>query len=125
MASALVHPLRPIDAGYRVTFQPLDGPGVAPRKSLLSGSKLGGNAPPLLRVPAASGEEEASARGEEKKHLRHVLESETRPKGAGLDRRDDIGGKSARRETEIERAFGKNAPPAAEPRCRPNLPARS
>src|SRR6266511_3711871 len=76
------------------------------------------DAPPFLRVPAASGEEEAGARGEEKKHLRHALESETRPKGAGLDRRDDIGGKSARRETEIEHAIGKNAPLAAEPRGR-------
>jgi hypothetical protein len=72
MAAVSVHLLRPVDTGCRVTFQPLDGLGVAPRKSLLGGAKLGGNAPPLVRVPAASGQQKPGARGEEEKHLRHV-----------------------------------------------------
>jgi hypothetical protein len=108
--------LRPVDAGCRVAFQLLDGLGVAPCKSLFGGTKLGGDAPPLLYIPPPPGKQEAGARGKEEKHLRHALESETRPKRARLDRRDEIGGETARREDEVERAtLGKHAALAAEP----------
>jgi hypothetical protein len=37
-------------------------------------------------IPAPTSQEEACARGNQKKDLRHRLESEARPKRAGLDR---------------------------------------
>jgi hypothetical protein len=39
-----------------------------------------------LQVPPPPGEKQASACGEEKEHLRHRLESETRPERARFDR---------------------------------------
>jgi hypothetical protein len=84
--SASRHRPRPIDAGRRVAFQPLDGLGIALGEGLLCGAKLGSDTPPLLQVPPPPGEKQASACGEEKEHLRHRLESETRPERARFDR---------------------------------------
>lgn len=66
----LLHPLWPIDAGRGVALQRHGTLGLAARKSLLGGAKLGNNAPLLVAVPAPSGKDEAGARDEEK-DLRH------------------------------------------------------
>jgi hypothetical protein len=67
----LLHPLWPIDAGRGVALQRHGTLGLAARKSLLGGAKLGNNAPLLVAVPAPSGKDEAGARDEEEKDLRH------------------------------------------------------
>jgi hypothetical protein len=63
--------LRPIDSGRGVALQRHGTVGLAARKSLLGGAKLCRNAPLLVAVPAPSGEDEAGARDEEEKDLRH------------------------------------------------------
>jgi hypothetical protein len=89
------HRPRPIDAGGGVAFQSLDRLGIALGEGLLCGAKLGSDAPPLLQVPSSPGKKQACACGEKEKHLRHRLESETRPERARFDRGDEVGGKSA------------------------------
>jgi hypothetical protein len=108
--------LRPVDAGRWIALEPLYGLGVAPRNGLLRGTKLGFDPPPRLHVPPPPGEEQAGAGGEQQKYLRHRSESETRPERTRFDRRDEIGGKPARRKVEVEgAALGKDAAPATEP----------
>jgi len=97
--------LRPVDAGRGIALE-RDGRGLAPRKSLLGGSDLGGDAALLVRIPAA-GQYQPRSRCNKEKDLRHGSESKARPKRARLDRRDEIGGKPAGQDAEIERAgFG-------------------
>jgi hypothetical protein len=80
------HRPRPIDAGRRIAFQPLDRLGIALGEGLLCGAKLGSDAPPLLQVPAPPSKKQARACSEQKEHLWHRLKSETRPERARFDR---------------------------------------
>ena len=80
------HRPRPVDASRRVAFQPLDRLGIALGNGLLCGAKPSGDAPLLSQVPAPPGEKQACACGEQKEHLRHRLEPETRPERARFDR---------------------------------------
>ncbi len=69
MAGALRHLPRPVDTGRGVALE-RNALLLAPGKSLLGGTKQGGDAPLLVGVPAP-GEEEAGAGGDEEEDLRH------------------------------------------------------
>jgi len=88
---------RAVDPGRGILLQGHDALILAPLQGLLGGTKLRGDAPLHIAIPA-SGEDQAGTRCDQDEELRHRLKSETRPKRARLDRRDEIGGKSARRE---------------------------
>ena len=79
-----MRPLGLIDAGQRIKLQRHNGLGPL-LHGLPGGAKLGRDAGALAQVPTPSGQEEACARGEEEKDLRHCLKSKTRPKRARLD----------------------------------------
>ena len=107
--------LRPVDAGQRIGFQPLDRLGIAPLPGLPCGAKLGGDAGALAQIPATPRQNEPGTGSDQQQHLWHGSKSETRPKRPGLDRRDEIGGEAAGSEAEVEAAFGEDAALAAKP----------
>ena len=89
-----------------------------PFQCLLGGAKLGLDALPHITIEP-SGEKETGAGRDQNEDLWHRLEPEAGPKRPRFDRRDEIGGKSACRETKTQPiAFGENAAPTAEPRGR-------
>jgi hypothetical protein len=95
--SPLRRPLRPVNAGRGILLQGHHAVPLAPLKRLLGGAQLRLDTPLHVAIPA-SGEEQTRASRDEDEEWRHHLEPETRPERARFDRRDEIGGKAARRQ---------------------------
>jgi hypothetical protein len=65
------HLLGSVDAGRGIKFQALNRLLVAPHHGLVRGAQLGPDAVALAYIPAPAGKDEAGARSNEKKNLRH------------------------------------------------------
>ena len=80
------NPRRAVDAGRGVLLQGHGALPVAVLHGLLGGTKLGGDAPLLIAIPARPHDDEAGPGSDQKKDLRHDSEPEARPKRARFDR---------------------------------------